>query len=450
MGVDKTNIIPPEGDPNMRTQAVDPNATRAMSDPAKTAMVSAYRALEMECIPGNRYAFSNSPSREHLLVQLRSASAVMGRRLPLNLALVIDRSGSMEGEPLDYVKRACSYVIDLLEPNDILSVVAFADQVDVLVPARRVVNKTLLKEHIGRLNVGNTTNLYDGIVVGCQQVASVMSEGYVNRVLVLTDGEPTAGIKDFASIVGQVAEQKSRGITVTALGFGPEYNEELMAGIARRSGGNYYYISRPDLIPEVFRRELESLMTITARNIRLRLNLSRWVQLRQVYGRQPTFSQRYAEVPLVDLERGAAMSVLCELEFAPRPAGIYRVVKAELFYDDAVSGRGEVLTGDVELEFTPDSTLVAQGVNPLVKQELEIAEASRSLEKTVMGMKTQQISAMTATVELQKTMSLLVSQGRLEEAQEIQRAIDSIKQGGPDAEKTLIGTIYNLDQGKKK
>ena len=437
-----------------QTRAMQPNdgdKTRAMTDIGKTAMVTSYQALEIEAIAGNKYAVSTEPSREQVLIQLKSAPNVMGRRLPLNVALVIDRSGSMEGEPLAYVKQACGYVVDLLEPNDILSVVTFEEQVDVLVPARRVVNKTLLKEHINRIEVGNTTNLYDGVVVGCQQVASVMAEGYVNRVLIFTDGEPTAGIKDFNSIVGQVAEQKSRGITVTALGFGPEYNEELMAGIARRSGGNYYYIARPDLIPEVFRRELESLMTLVARNMRLRLNLSRWVQLRQIYGRQFTaVTPRQAEVALTDIERGSAMSVLCELEFAPRPAGVYRVVKAELFYDDGVSGRSEVLATDVVLEFTPDKALVASGVNPIVKQEMEIALASRNLEKTVMGMKTQQISAMNATVELQKTMSLLISQGRTAEAEEVRQAIDSIKQGGQDAEKTLIGTIYNLDQGKKK
>lgn len=442
--MDQTRIIPPGGgDPNMRTQAMS-------ADLGKTAMVTSYKALDMECMPGNRYAVSTEPSHEHVMLQLKSAPNVMGRRLPLNIALVIDRSGSMEGEPLSYVKQACSYVVDLMEPNDVLSVVTFEEQVDVLVPARRVVNKTLLKEHINRLEVGNTTNLYDGLVVGCQQVASVMQEGYVNRVLLLTDGEPTAGIKDFTSIVGQVAEQKGRGITVTALGFGPEYNEELMAGVARRSGGNYYYIARPDLIPEVFRRELETLMTITARNLRLKLSLPRWVQLRQVFGRQPSFGPRHAEISLQDIERGSAMSVLCELEFAPRPAGTYRVVKAELFYDDAVSGRSEVLTGDIEFEFTQDKALVASGVNPIVKQELDIAMASRNLEKTVMGMKTQQLTAMTATMELQKTMSLLAQQGRMDEAEDVRKAIDSIRRGGQDAEKTLIGTIYNLDQGKKK
>lgn len=428
-----------------------PERTQALSDLGKTSMVSSYTALDMECISGNRFALSSEPSREHVLIQLRSAPNVTGRRLPLNLALVIDRSGSMEGEPLDYVKRACSYVVDLLEPNDILSVITFEEQVDVLVPARRVVNKTLLKEHINRIEVGNTTNLYDGLVVGCQQVASVRSEGYVNRVLLLTDGDPTSGIKDFTSIVGQAAEQKSRGITITALGFGPDYNEELMAGMARRSGGNYYYIARPDLIPEVFRRELETLMTITARNLRLKLNLSKWVQLRQMYGRQPSLADpRHPEVGLIDIERGSAMSALCELEFAPRPAGIYRVAKVDLYYDDAVTGRSEVLSSDVEIEFTTDRQALATGVNPIVRQELDVALASKNLEKTVMGMRTQQISTATAANELQRTMSLLASQGRMEEAEDLRKSIETINRGGADAEKTLIGVQLKLDQGKRK
>ena len=117
-------------------------------------------------------------------------------------------------------------------------------------------------------------------------------------MLLLTDGEPTAGLKDFNSIMQQVGQQKAQGISITALGFGGEYNEELMAGIARRSGGNYYYIQRPDLLPEVFRRELETLMTIVAKNVRVRFQLSRWVQSRQVHGYQPSFSGRTVEISL--------------------------------------------------------------------------------------------------------------------------------------------------------
>ncbi|MEP6755774.1 MAG: hypothetical protein ABJA67_09755, partial [Chthonomonadales bacterium] len=264
------------------------------------------------------------------------------------------------------------------------------------------------------------------------------------------DGEPTSGIKDFNSIVQQVAEHKKRNISITALGFGGEYNEELMAGIARRSGGNYYYIAEPSLLPDVFRRELETLMTITAKNVRVRLNLSRGVQGRYVYGVQgPQFTQRTVEYQLPDIERGSIISNLCELEFDVHVPGKYRVVKAEIAYDDAISGRAEILSADAVIEFVNDQAAVEQGRNRVVQTELEVHLASRNLEKTMMGMRTQQMTAMGALAELNKTRTMLMQSGRDGAAQEVTMAMESIQKGG-EVEKTLIGTIYHLDQGKKK
>jgi len=432
-----------------RTQLRAPGGLPGV-DPMRTAMGAPMRALELEAVPGNRCAFASDTTREHLLLMFKSSGAMLGRRMPLNLCLVIDRSGSMEGEPLEYVKRACGYVVDLLEPNDILSVVTFEEQVDVVMPARRVVNKALVKEHINRIQPGNTTNLYDGMVTGCMQIASVNAPGYLNRVLLLTDGEPTAGIKDFASIVGQVAEQKNRGISITALGFGSEYNEELMAGIARRSGGNYYYIAQPALIPEVFRRELETLMTITAKNVRVRLNLPRGVQCRYVYGvPNPRLGPRSVEYQVADIEHGSVVTNLSELELERHVPGIYRVARAEVMYDDAVSGRVETLSADAVVEFVTDRAQVESGRNPVVRRELEVHLASRNLEKTMMGMRTQQLTAMGAMQELQRTRTILMQSGRMEQAQEVGQAIEALQRGG-EVEKTLIGTIYHLDQGKKR
>lgn len=444
----QTNMPLPNNAPTMMGRV----PTQMGFDPMRTSMGTPMKTLEIECLAGNRYALASDVTRDHALVVLKSSGQQLGRRAPLNICLVIDRSGSMEGEPLEYVKRACDYVVDMLEPNDILSIVTFEEQVDVLMPARRVVNKALVKEHIHRLEVGNTTNLYDGLMAGCMQIASVLSQtpGYVNRVLLLTDGEPTAGLKDFNSIVQQVAEQKARGISITALGFGGEYNEELMAGIARRSGGNYYYIQRPDLLPEVFRRELETLMTIVAKNIVVRFHLSRWVQLRQVYGSQPAFNQRAVEVSVPDIERGSVRTVLAELEFDRHPAGTFRVARVEVDYEDIVYNRPERAIADAVFEFTPDRGLVAANVHPIVRNELDIAQASQNLQRTMMGMRTQQLTAMGAIQELQKTQAILQQTGQIGQAQEVAAALQTLQRGGADVEKTIIGTIHNLDSGRRQ
>ena len=432
----------------------DPNRSRMIEGLQRTRMTLAPPvvlppALSLSALVGNAYGVAGDMAREHILFDIRVGGSDGKPRLPLNLCLVLDRSGAMEGEPLDYAKRACAYVIDLLEPDDLLSVVAFGGNADVILPARRVVNNAQIKDAINQITAGGNANLYEGLLAACQQVASVKTAQTLNRVLLLTGGEPTAGTRDFASIIGQISEQKKRGITVTAMGFGPNFNEELTVGMARRSGGNYYYISRPEMIPEVFRREMDTLMRVTARNLHLRLALSRGVSVRQVPGQQPVFGLRSAEVTLSDVEQGMGLSSLWELETTPRPAGIYRLAVAELLYDDALTGRQEKLSTDVVQEFTTDRRRIGTGMNPRVQSESEVARAARALDKTVAGLKAQQLDRAQVMQDLNRTKTLMLDQGKLAQAQRVTQAMQDIQSGG-SVEKTLMGTIYTLDQGKTR
>jgi Ca-activated chloride channel family protein len=470
MSDDKTKAMPQTGSFNPYTNtgavptarsgiAIVPGATLAL-DAGRTQMAppppvtgTSGGTLNLAVRVGNRLADAAERTRQHVMTQVvvSGSATAMGRRLPVNVALVIDRSGSMEGEPLEYVKRACTHVVDLLSPDDVLSIITFEETVDVLMPARRVTDPNLIKQHITRITPGNTTNLFDGLYAGGAQAASVPLDGYVTRVLLLTDGEPTAGLRDFQSIVNQVADLKARGIVVTALGFGPEYNEELMAGIARRAGGNYYYIARPEEIPGVFRREMETVLGVAAKNVRLRFDLPRGSQVRQVFGSPPSFGARSAEINLGDLERGTTVTKLWEMDWEPRRAGMFRVAKVVLTWDDAATGQTETVRANAVVEFVADPSQVPAGADPLVTEELSVVQASRNLEKTMMGMRTQQISVADLTRALEQTQILLTQQGRTAEAQEVASAAQAAQRGDDSAiEKTLIGAIYHLDQGKRR
>jgi len=447
------------------TQRIDPNKTllthmQNLQDPLKTQAMTAPnfgqgagmtafggKALNIEIIAGRKATMANGPAREQFLLELRAGGEASGGvRTPLNLGLVIDRSGSMEGPPLEYVKQACAHVVDMLSPDDVLSIVTFEQMVDVLMPPQRVTNKQMIKEGIAQIQAGNTTNLHEGMRVGFSQVIAGEQPGRATRLVVLTDGDPTEGIKDFQSIVNHTAEIKSRGVTCTFLGFGPDYNEELLAAMAKRSGGNYYYIPRPEMIPEVFRMEMEKLMTTLARNIRLNLKLSRWVTMR---GPQQADAGD-VEIAMADMERGSTIQQVIDLEFANHPLGHYRVAGGRLTYDDAVSGQNESVNVDLVMEFSSDAAAYSAPVDPRVDQAAQIQVASRAVEKTIMGLKTQQISAMGAVQELQKTQALLLSQGRTQDAQEVTMALRALQSGDSGAaEKTLMGTMVNLDQGKK-
>jgi Ca-activated chloride channel homolog len=441
------------------TQRIDPNRTvltgaPGLADPLRTQAMDPLApqpppGLSATIIPGRECSMANGPAREAFLLQLHGGGAPGwggGVRTPLNLCLVIDRSGSMEGAPLEYVKQACQYVVDLLGPNDVLSIVTFEETVEVLMPPQRVTDKQPIKEGIQRLMPGNTTNLYDGMLLGLQQVASIPDAGRATRLVVLTDGEPTSGIKDFQALVSHAGEIKQRGVTCTFLGFGPDYNEELLAAMAKRAGGNYYYIPSPEQIPNVFRSELEKLMTLVARNLRVDLKLARWVALRS----PQAASSGEVQVPLADLERGATLEQVFDFEFPNHPLGHYRVASGRLVYDDCQSGRTESIDLDFVLEFTADATQYGVPVDSQVRQAMDLAVASRTVERTVMGLKTGALTAMGAMQELQKTQALLLQEGRTAEAQEVTMALRAIQSGDlGQAEKTLMGTMVHLDQGKR-
>jgi len=405
-------------------------------------------ALSLDCEPGNRYSLAGAPDSLPLLFTVRPSAYGAAVRMPLNICICLDRSGSMEGEPLEYAKIACDYVVDLLEPSDTLAIVTFSEQADIVMPARRVVNKEVIKDYVHRILVGNTTNIYDGLTASAQQVLSAKNAGTLNRILLLTDGEPTAGTKDFSTIIRFVSEQKQRGVTVTALGFGPDYNEELVAGIARRSGGNYYYIARPELLPEMFRRELDGLLRTVARNVTLRVALPRDVTVSQVLGKDfRSIDVRTVEIDLPDVEAGTDITSIWELNIAPHRIGTFRIARADLAYDESISGRRTGGAVDVPIEFTQDPQLVASGVSKRVQDELAISKLTRDLDRTLMSGRTQAMDTQTVLGDLRRTQTLLLQSGKTLIAGQIHEAMTGIR-NGESVEKTLMGTIYQLELGK--
>jgi Ca-activated chloride channel homolog len=439
-----TRILPSgAGQPGTPVDPVRPTGAFASSPASVLAP-----ALSLECLPGNKYALSGRPDRLPVLVTVRPSSYGAAVRMPLNLCLCLDRSGSMEGLPLEYAKVACDHVVDLLEGGDTLAIVTFSEQADIVMPARRVVNKAVIKDYIHRIVVGNTTNIYDGLAASAQQVLSAKTSGTLNRILLLTDGEPTAGTRDFSTITQFVSDQRQRGLTVTALGFGPDYNEELVAGIARRSGGNYYYIARPELLPEVYRRELDSMMRTVARNISVRATMPRDVSISQVYGKDfRQLGPRSVEVVLPDAESGADLTSIWELEVEPHRSGVFRIVHFDLAFDESISGRRTGSAADVPVEFTTDSVLVASGVIQKVQDELSVNKMARELDRTLMSGRTQAIDTQTVLDNMYRTQTLLLQHGKTSAAEQIHEAMTGIR-NGESLEKTLTGTIYQLELGK--
>ncbi|MEH1999275.1 MAG: VWA domain-containing protein [Nostoc sp.] len=221
---------------------------------------------------------AGSSLKINILLRFRAEVAESPRR-NLNLSLVIDRSGSMAGAPLHHALKAAESVVDQLEPDDILSVVVYDDEVDSVVPPQAVTNKAALKNSIHKVRAGGITNLSGGWLKGCEHVKTRLDPQKINRVLLLTDGHANMGIQDPKILTATSGQKAEEGIITTTLGFAQGFNEDLLIGMARAATGNFYFIQSIDEATEVFSIELDSLRAVVGQNLKVTLELADGVSL---------------------------------------------------------------------------------------------------------------------------------------------------------------------------
>ena len=190
--------------------------------------------------------------------------------LPLNIALVIDRSGSMSGDKIRHARDAARYAVSVLRPIDRFAIVCYDDQVDILVPSTQATPEACHQAvmAIDRLTARANTDLGAGWLSGCQQVAEYLSGESLNRALLLTDGLANQGITDQATLCHHATELRVRGIVTSTFGIGEDFDEVLLSAIADAGGGNFRLIRNAEEIPHLLRQELwEGLSVVAAETV---------------------------------------------------------------------------------------------------------------------------------------------------------------------------------------
>lgn len=276
------------------------------------------------------------------------------RRPPLNLALVIDRSGSMSGEKLEYVRQAAAHVVSNLAEMDSAALVVFDDHIDVLCHSAPVTgeHRARLLEAIQSIHAGNTTNLGDGWLRGCKEIAASAKQGQLVRALLLTDGLANVGITDPEELATHARELYSRGISTSTFGVGLGFNEHLLEAMANQGGGNFYYIEHPNQIPDLFNSELQGLLAVTARAVEVRLDLPPKVGAQVLGSWRHTVQDGKVILNLGDLNQGATREVYLKLLFPPGEQTKPLVVSAQAL---ARGEDDEILTASAQLAFTRES-----------------------------------------------------------------------------------------------
>ena len=338
---------------------------------AFAANLLAGETLQLNLVPERGYFVKNSPQEVVIKIDL---SAIAGRqkvrRTPLNLAVVLDRSGSMTGAKLEKTKQAAMQLVDRLAPSDIFSLVIFSDEARLLVPAQHVEDKDALKEKIESIKADGSTALYAGVKLGADQLREFFSSKRINRVILLSDGLANVGpssTRDLRRLGSDLAE---RGISVTTIGVGDDYNEDLMAGLAEASDANYYYVKDTEKLPEIFAKELGELLTVAARDVRIEIVCPDGVKPLGFIGRADKFDSQRATVNLSQFTTGQEryLFLRCLVDGKRQD-----VAKVNVNYTDELGdGSVQTATGIAKVNFTDDQRLSDKSLNGAVVAQKEL------------------------------------------------------------------------------
>ncbi|MBI3925202.1 MAG: VWA domain-containing protein [Armatimonadetes bacterium] len=193
-------------------------------------------------------------------------------RPEVNLTLVIDRSGSMEGKPIELTRDAASLAVRALQARDSLSIVLFDNEIEVLWPSSPIEQREpLLAAISSSIYARGGTALFDGWSHGAREGVSSLHARRLNRVILLTDGEANIGETSIDRICDQVHQKARQGLQTTTMGLGTGYNEELLRSMAASGGGNHFFVETPEQLTRYFELELEALAFTVGTQVTLRL-----------------------------------------------------------------------------------------------------------------------------------------------------------------------------------
>jgi len=303
-------------------------------------------------------------------------------RTPVNVALVIDRSGSMQGLRIAQAREAAVMAINRLQPNDIASVVIFDQSVDVLVPAQPVADANMYADLVRRVHARGSTAIHAGVLTGAAEVRKFKAPHRLNRVVLLSDGQANVGPArpDEFAVLGRglLAE----GISVSTIGLGLGYNEDLMLALARSSDGNHAFAREPSDLISIFNREFNDVLASCAQTVSIDIELKPGVRAVRALSRDGTVDGGKAQFRMSQIYAATEHYVLLEVELDQKlaVAGEQELGTVKVAYTQAPGGAQQALTAAIRGRFTASEAEVKAGADTKVAEavvEQVVLERSR-------------------------------------------------------------------------
>jgi len=381
--------------------------------------------------------FAGEAQEVYLHLGLRAAERPAAPRLGMNLALVIDRSGSMASEDkLRFAKSAAEQLVSRLRPDDRLAIVAYDDQIRTVVPSTPAGEKDGFFSAIRALEPGNSTDLCGGLMRGYEEVLTHLDVARLNGVLLVSDGLANAGVKEPAEIAKRAAECRTRGVRISTMGMGLDYDEDLLCGVAQNAGGNYYYVDQAEAVGRYLDQELDELGRVIARDLEVRVELGEGVELRQLFGFVHRVEGRTVIVPLRDMVSGQGGKVVLRLGVACAAGKSAPLAAASLRYVEAVTREPhESVSAPLEVRGSDDGEAVQRARDLDVLVQAEIVQNAIALDGAMELQKAGQFQAAQELLAARYLNSKTVNDTEYKSA-EVARILRRILQVMQDLERT--------------
>jgi Ca-activated chloride channel family protein len=306
-------------------------------------------------------------------------------RPPVNLTLVLDRSGSMSGDKIEHAKAAAIEAVRRLAPDDVFSLVVFDHEVNTLVPACRVGDRRDLESRIRSIVSRGNTAIYGGVTQGAAELRKHLEDRrYTHRMVLLSDGLANNGPSqpdDFSRLGAALIRE---GISVSTVGVGLDYNEDLMTRLARKSDGNTYFVSSSRDLPSIFNAELGDVLSVVARRVIVTIDFPAHVRPLSFVGREGAIRGQRAEFSLNQLYGGQEKFALVEVEVDSTRAGEEReIANANLVFEDALTQRETRVEARSAARFTAVEREVVASANLKVQTDYALNLTAIAKEEAV-------------------------------------------------------------------
>lgn len=309
------------------------------------------------------------------------------QRTSTNVAIVLDRSGSMRGTKLRQAKNAAIHAIKQLSPNDIVSVISYDHTVDVVVPATKLTDKSFVIERIRSLSARGNTALFAGVSKGSAEVQKFAEENEINRVILLSDGMANVGPSSPSALGKLGASLGKQGITVTTIGLGLGYNEDLMAQLANYSDGNHVFAKNSSDLKRIFNAEFGELMMVVATDVTVEIQCAEGVRPVRVLGREASIIDGKVTTRINNLLSGHERYVMLEVEVPAGKAGQSRdMASVAVKYNNLVTTNGDKLRSTVAARYSDSSIEAQQAVNLGVYEEA-LEQVANTLNEQAISLK---------------------------------------------------------------